>query len=121
MLTIIETMKEPAQTYVQAMKDAEGKDGVLSVSLTHGFPWADVPHNRVSVCVTGDAERGDGAREVAVRLADEFWARRREFGFTTEANPVDEALRRASEAYGRPVVVADAGDNPTAGASEDAS
>ena len=25
------------------MKALEGKDGIISVSLGHGFPWGDVP------------------------------------------------------------------------------
>ena len=62
MLTIIETMKEPAMSYVQDMKDAEGKDGVLSVSLTHGFPWADVAEvgARTLVIADGDADKAAG-------------------------------------------------------------
>ena len=38
MIGMVPTLLEPAKSFVQSMKDQEGKDGVLSVSLTHSFP-----------------------------------------------------------------------------------
>jgi len=39
----------------------EGKDGILSISIVHGFPYADVPENtsRVLVIADGDKARAD--------------------------------------------------------------
>jgi microcystin degradation protein MlrC len=35
------TTREPMRGFVERMQSFEGRDGVLSVSLGHGFPWAD--------------------------------------------------------------------------------
>ena len=38
------TREGPMVGFVADMLAAEGKDGILSLSLNHGFPWADVPN-----------------------------------------------------------------------------
>lgn len=114
-----ETSAPPMDGLMSLLARTEQEPGILSADYLLGFPWADAPHNRVSVCVTGDDRADQDPRSVALRLAREFWDRRREFAFTTEAYPPDEALKRATETPDRPVVVADASDNPGAGASED--
>ena len=44
---------------LQAM---EGKDGVLSISIAHGFPWGDVPEMGTKMLVYADGdEQGQGA------------------------------------------------------------
>lgn len=116
MLTIIETMKEPAQTYVQAMKDAEGKDGVLSVSLTHGFPWADVTDvgAKTLVIADGDAEK---AASTAKEFADRLWDIRD--GLRMDYPDIPTALDMVDAATEFPVTLADMGDNAGGGAPAD--
>ena len=41
----------------------EGKDGILSVSLVHGFSWSDFPEMGASVVVVAD---GDGANFISL-------------------------------------------------------
>jgi hypothetical protein len=36
------TTAEPIRSFVDALKAREGRDGVLSLSIAHGFPWGDV-------------------------------------------------------------------------------
>src|SRR3546814_20389814 len=42
MVGLWHTTREPMISFIQRMKSCEGRDGVLSVSLGHGFPWGDV-------------------------------------------------------------------------------
>lgn len=114
-----ETDAAPMNDLMDRLRTMEGRDGVLSTAYFLGFPWADSPHNGVTAVVTGTRSADPAARETAVDLATAWWDRRSEFGFTTEAYPVDVALDEAQSDPRTPVVLADSGDNPTAGATED--
>lgn len=113
-----ETDTPPMSDLIGSLEAADETPGVLSTSYLLGFPWADSPHNGVFALAVVDETGDAAAREVAESLAGEIWERRREFDFTTDAYPLDEALDRALDAPS-PTVVADSGDNPTAGATED--
>jgi microcystin degradation protein MlrC len=116
MLTIIETMKEPARSYVQAMKDAEGKDGVLSVSLTHGFPWADVADVGAKTLVITDGDAAHAA-QVAQDFAARLWDIRE--GLRMNYPDIPAALEMVDAAEVFPVTLADMGDNAGGGAPAD--
>jgi microcystin degradation protein MlrC len=116
MLTIIETMKEPAMSYVQAMKDAEGKDGILSVSLTHGFPWADVADVGAKTLVITDGD-ADKAAETAKAFADKLWDIRE--GLRMDYPDIGDALDRVEASNERAITLADMGDNAGGGAPDD--
>ena len=116
MLTIIETMKEPAKTYVQAMKDAEGKDGVLSISLTHGFPWADVADVGAKTLVIADGDANKAA-STAKDFADKLWGIRE--GLRMNYPDIPAALDMVDAATEFPVTLADMGDNAGGGAPAD--
>lgn len=115
-----ETDSPPMDHLIDRLREIEeGETGILSTAYFLGFPWADSPHNSVSVVVTGSHSAAKNIRDRAVELAEEFWDNRRQFGFTTEAHSFEDSLDKAREETDTPVVVADSGDNPTAGASED--
>lgn len=114
-----ETDAEPTRTLMRALEEAGKQEGIFSASYLIGFAWADSPHTSVSVIVTGDRKRAQTVRATALHLAELFWERRHEFGFTTEAHELDDALSIALQDERRPIVIADSGDNPTAGASEE--
>ena len=117
MLTIIPTLTEPGKSFGQAMKEAEGKDGILSVSLTHGFPWGDVADvgAKMLVIADGDAEK---AAHVAQSFAQKLWAIRD--GLRVDYPDIGTALDRAEQATAFPVTLADMGDNAGGGAPSDA-
>lgn len=117
MLGIYPTTREPLQGFVARMKELEGKNGILSVSLGHGFPWGDTPEvgTRVLVVAHGDGEK---ARALAERLGREVWDLREEL--VPPFKSVDEAVARAAGHNGfRPLVLADTADNPGIGAAGD--
>ncbi|SFI80893.1 Microcystin degradation protein MlrC, contains DUF1485 domain [Paenibacillus sp. UNC496MF] len=116
-----ETGAEPMRGLMDALRREEDAPGVRSASFLLGFPWADSPHGGCAAVVSGCAEDREQLRQAAARLAELFWAKRRDFAFSTEAAPLEEALDRAEREPRKPVVLSDAGDNPTAGASQDVS
>ncbi len=109
------TTMQPMRGFVDRISAMEGKDGVLSISLAHGFPYADVPEMGARVLVVTDNQRAAGDA-LARRLADEFLAMRGKTQpeYFDPDGAIDVALQEAGT-----VVVADPSDNPGGGAPGD--
>lgn len=116
MVVTVHTSREPARGFVARMQALEGRDGVLSISLTHGFPWGDVPEMGTKVLVYTDGDQAK-AQALARQLADEVIAMRD--GLTVNYPDIDAALDEALAFDGAPVVLADGADNPGGGATGD--
>jgi microcystin degradation protein MlrC len=116
MLVTMHTSRDPARAFVDRIQALEGKDGILSISISHGFAWGDVEHMGTQVLVYAD---GDGAKAQALarRLADELIGLREALGVRYPS--IDEALDEALAFDGAPVVLADGADNPGGGAAGD--
>ena len=116
MIVMIHTTREPARGFVDRVKALEGRDGIRTISIAHGFPWGDVPDMGTKVLVyADDATR---AQALAQQLADELVSLRDQF-----ARPypgIDAALDQALALDGGPVVLADSADNAGGGAASDA-
>ncbi len=116
LITLIHTSREPARSLVDKMQAIEGHDGVLSISIAHGFPWGDSPDlgTRVLVVTDGDPAK---AERFAQQIGDEIIAQREHFA------PVfpnaDDAITRGLASNQMSVVLADSADNPGAGAGGD--
>jgi microcystin degradation protein MlrC len=121
-----ETAAEPMASLIAACRELEkpapGRPAMLAASLLLGFPWADCRYNAATVLVSGFEEDKTAAERSAKELAEEFWRRRKEFRFRTECYNSRDSLAAAYRAVpeGGPVFVSDSGDNPTAGATGDA-
>jgi microcystin degradation protein MlrC len=121
MVGLWHTTREPMASIVRRMQFLEGQEGVLSVSLGHGFPWGDVPEAGAKVWVITDGDYSKG-KALAFDIANEFWAIRDEI--VGNAVPTDAALDRALgllQTMGGPIVIADVADNPGGGAPGDSS
>lgn len=114
-----ETDAEPMRSLVTELRERDRKPGVYDANYFLGFPWADSPYAGCHALVTGDAQARETVTRTAADLAETFWAKREAFAFTTEAHDLERALDRAATHDGRPTVIADTGDIPGAGASED--
>ncbi len=116
MISLYYPTQEPVKSFVDKLRALEGKDGVLSVSLGHGFPWGDVPDLGTKTLVVTDGDP-QGAEELAESLGREFYAMR------AQAVPffydIDGALDHALAAPGLPIVIADVSDNAGGGAPSD--
>ena len=75
MVNMFPTTEGPMAEFVAEMKAQEGRDGVLSLSLGHGFPWGDTADSgvRMLAVVDGDAA---AAADVARRFGERFWSLR---------------------------------------------
>ena len=116
MIAMYHTTRAPMQGFVSDMQAAEGRDGVLSLSLIHGFPWGDCPRvgSRMLAITDGDADK---AEAVAWEFADRLWSLRDQI--RVDWPDIPGALDRALAAPGGPVVVADFADNAGGGAPAD--
>lgn len=102
--------------FVDRMKALEGKDGVLSISIGHCFPYADVPElsGRILVVMDKDKAKGDA---LATKIGEEFVSMR---GRTMPTfYGVDEGISVALQSNESPVVMADPADNAGGGAPSD--
>jgi microcystin degradation protein MlrC len=111
------TSREPMRGFVDAIKAREGKDGILSISIAHGFPFGDVAGMGTKVLVVTDDHGELGgllAKDLGLRL----------FALRGQTAPpflgVDAGIDRALSVAGGPVVIADPADNPGGGAPGDA-
>jgi microcystin degradation protein MlrC len=119
MMGLYPTSREPLRASVDALSVAEGRTGVLSVSLGHGFPFGDVPHEGVKVLAVTDGDRSL-AQQIAREYGLQVYALRRQIGFDSISLPLQDALGKAAASQVTPVVVADQSDNAGGGAPGDA-
>lgn len=104
------------RAFVNHMHDLETRPGILSVSLAHGFPWADVEDVGTRTLVIAD---GNSllARKTAEALGRTFFDMRHEV--TSAYSTLEDALTKAAACDTGPVVLADMGDNSGGGAPGD--
>ena len=120
MIQVLPTSREPMRSFVDRIKAMHGKEGVLSVSVIHGFMAADVPElgTRIMVVTDNDKAKGDA---LAQRLGRELYALREKLAMpmlSTE-DGIARALAVRAEKPGKPVVIADIWDNPGGGVAGD--
>lgn len=113
------TSREPGRSFVDRLLAMEGRDGILSISVAHGFQAADVPDVGTKVLVIAD---GDGARAAALaeRLGNEILGWGAAGGGPHHYKP-REAIAAALAHPGGPVVLADRWDSPGGGVAGDSS
>ncbi|MCK1504608.1 M81 family metallopeptidase [Bradyrhizobium sp. 18] len=102
--------------FVDRIKEMEGEGAVLSISIGHGFEFADVPElgTRVLVVMDKDKRKGDA---LATKLGEELVSMR---GKTARQYlPIEEGIDAALEFRGAPVLIADPADNAGGGAPSD--
>lgn len=109
------TFDQPMAGIVAELRAAEQKPGVLSASIGHGFPWADVPDVGTRVLVYADRDTALAARE-ALAIARELYAARHVL--RPQLPDIASSLERAASLSGR-VVLGDFADNPGGGAPGD--
>ena len=118
MITMFHTTKEPMRSFVDKIIDLEGKDGIQSISIAHGFPWGDVPDMGTKVLVYAEDEASvSKAEALAASLGQEIWAMREEVG--PRYLSIDETLDTAYSSKSGPVVISDGPDNPGGGSPAD--
>ncbi len=116
MMAMYHTPFEPMRSYVDEMAALEGQDGILSVSLAHGFPWGDNPRCGTRTLVISDGNP-DQAEQLARDLGGKLWGLREKLRI--KYPDIEGGLTRAVAANETPVVLADFADNAGGGAPSD--
>jgi microcystin degradation protein MlrC len=116
-LRTLHTSRQPMRGFVDRTKAMEGRDGIVSISAIHGFPWADVAELGTRLLVYAD---GDAA--LARLTADTLGAELRTVcdAMRTTGPSIDAAIDDALAGPAWPVVLADGADNAGGGAPSDA-
>ena len=105
--------------YVDLWADALRADRpkeILTTSLFAGFPFADVPSLGYAVLTYADGDQAIADAE-AERLGNEAWEGRE--AFTYHPTSIEDAVSRARQVGGGPVVIAEMADNPGGGSAND--
>ncbi len=110
------TMEGPMIAFSDAIIAAEGKDGILSLSLNHGFPWADMPQAGAKMLAIADGDRGV-AQRAAEHYGKWFYSIRREA--TLPFTPFAAAIEDAKVKGDKPLLIADTADQIGSGAPGD--
>ena len=111
------TRDEPARSIYDRVRSVAARDGIVDAAVWIGYAWADEPRCGAAVVVAGTDEAAI-VRE-ARALAQAYWARRADFGFSVPAGDADWAIATGLASRDRPFFVSDSGDNPTAGGAGD--
>src|SRR5262249_48910886 len=101
------TTIQPMRGLVDKVKAMEGKEGVLSISLGHGFPYGDGRESGARVLVVTDDAKSQGDR-VASDIGREMIALRERAA--PPFHDVDGAIDAALAEPRGPVVIADTAD-----------
>jgi microcystin degradation protein MlrC len=101
---------------IQAAREIEGSPGGLSAGMFWGNPFTDVADLRSNSLVVADGDPDRAARE-AVRLASIFWEHHEHM--LQSLISLDEAVRQTLAERGGAVILMDAADAPSSGASGD--
>jgi len=108
------TAPGPMTEVLDAAANLTSTEGVLSVSVAAGFPWADITDTGPSVLIVSDAE-DHGCADMADGLIERIWQSRARVSIQTL--PVGAALAAVNSApvANQPIVIADFADNPGGG------
>ncbi|MBM3532383.1 MAG: M81 family metallopeptidase [Alphaproteobacteria bacterium] len=116
MINSYPTSREPMRSFVDKFKAMEGKDGILSISMVHCYPYADVPDLGTKMLVVTDNNKALGDR-IAKQLGEELIRMRDTV--RPDFLSLEGALDAALEVEGGPAVIAEPADNAGGGAPSD--
>lgn len=116
MISMYPTQSAAMRGFVDDMMAAEGKGGILSLSLAHGFPYGDTAVTGTRMLAIADKD-ADKAAQVARDFGMRLWNSREELRIRWP--DISTALDRAQAATTFPVVLADTADNAGGGAPSD--
>ncbi len=111
-----DTSRDPMKFLMDQVRQVEDEKGILAAGLYPVQPWIDVAELGWAVVVVSDRNR-PLAEYHADRLAKLAWESRE--AFLVEKVPVAQAVTRALEIAGQPVVLSDTGDVSSGGAPGD--
>lgn len=116
MIAMFHTTRAPMRGFVDDMMAREGQGGVLSLSLSHCFPWADTDRTGARMLAITDGDP-DLAEQVVRDFGERLW------GLRDQLQPqwpsISGALDLVDAAKDGPLVLSDFADNAGGGAPAD--
>ena len=104
------TCIEPCKSIYKQLENFDQREGILDANLLIGYLWADSETAIASAVVTcTDLKAG---RETCAEIAETYWQKRNELTFDMQAGDLKEAIAWLPGEFS---ILADSGDNPTAG------
>jgi microcystin degradation protein MlrC len=110
------TNRDPMRTLLAMAHEAERNPRLLNVTVSGGFPPADVLDGGLSVLATADGDL-ELARQTAELIARKAWEMRS--GFLGGAIGLEEAVDEAMKEHEGLITVVDIADNPDSGGPGD--
>ena len=104
------TFVEPCKTIYDSLDHYNEINGVLDCNLLVGYVWADTKRATASSVVTCTNERAGS--EVCKKIAQAYWSSRKDLKSDMKTGSINEALAWLKSEFS---IIADSGDNPTAG------
>jgi microcystin degradation protein MlrC len=115
MIGMYPTFSEPMKGVVAGLREVETQPRMLSATIAHGFPWADVADVGTRVLVYSDGDAG-AAKAAAESIAAQLYALRE--ALLPKYPDIETSLTRAATLSGR-IVLGDYSDNPGGGGAGD--
>jgi microcystin degradation protein MlrC len=109
------TTRGPMAEFLERVRAAESRPGMLSISVVHGFPWGDTPETGTKVLAIADGDPALAAA-VAEEIGHKLYQLRN--AVLPRLPRIDAALAEVVRRSGR-TVVADVADNAGGGAPGD--
>ena len=104
------TFVEPCQSIYERLELLDQRQGIIDSNLMVGYVWADSQRATASAVVTCTDEKV-GA-EVCQIIANLYWNSRYQLQFDMRSGGINSAINSLPKSFS---IIADSGDNPTAG------
>ena len=104
------TFTEPCQSIYKNLELLDQRQGIIDSNLMVGYVWADTQRSTASAVVTC-SNKNTGA-EVCKIIANHYWDSRQQLKFDMRSGDISSAINSIPKNFS---IIADSGDNPTAG------
>jgi len=104
------TFVEPCKSIYKNLELLDQRKGILDSNLMIGYVWADTQRASASAVVTCTNKKA--GTEICQEIANLYWNSRHQLKFDMQSGDIITAINSISKNFS---IIADSGDNPTAG------
>ena len=104
------TFVEPCQSIYKNLELLDQRQGIIDANLMVGYVWADTQRAAASAVVT--CTNNSAGTEVCQIIANLYWDSRQHLKFDMQSGDISSAITSIPKNFS---IIADSGDNPTAG------
>ena len=104
------TFVEPCQSIYKNLESLDQRQGIIDSNLMVGYVWADTQRAAASAVVT--CTNNSAGTEVCQIIANLYWDSRQQLKFDMRSGGISSAINSLPKNF---AIIADSGDNPTAG------